>query len=314
MGAVEGSFHEGANAAGVKAFALALMLAATPSASGSRVTWTYTDAYYKEYTRTTWNESAPRYGELLRNLDKYNDDLLAAASPRKGERVLDVATGPGEPALSLAPRVGPAGSVVGIDLSERMVEVARQNAKGVDNVEFRVMDAEHLAFPDASFDLAVCRFGLQIVTDPDRCIAEVRRVLRPGGRFAATVWGPGARVPALDVIIAPMLEYAEPDETGYIPTPYEMGGDGELAEILAKAGFRDVAEKRVVHDFTFRDARTFFDAVLKGTPVGHSLSEEDEPTQKAVLQKTARNLERWTLPDGTVRAPAEAVVVAGVRP
>lgn len=281
---------------------------------GSRVTWTYTEAYYKEYTRTTWNESAPKYGELLRNLDKFNPDILGAASPRKGDRVLDVATGPGEPALSIAPLVGPTGSVVGIDLSERMVEVARQNAKGVDNAEFRVMDAEKLEFPDASFDLVVCRFGLQIVTDPDRCIAEIRRVLKPGGRVAATVWGPGERVPAIHVIIGPMLEYAEPDETGYIPTPYEMGGDGELVEILLKAGFRDAAEKRVTHDWTFRDAKTYFDATLKGTPIGHSLSEEDEPTQKAVLAKTAKNLEQWTLADGSVRLPAEAVVVAGVRP
>lgn len=278
------------------------------------MTWTYTEAYYKEYTRTTWNESAPKYGELLRNLDKFNGDLLGAASPRAGERVLDVATGPGEPALSIGPLVGAKGSVVGIDLSERMVELARQNAKGRDNVEFRVMDAEKLEFPDASFDLAVCRFGLQIVTDPDRAIQEMRRVLRPGGRMAATVWGPGERVPAIDVIVAPMLEFAEPDETGYIPTPYEMGGEDELVEILRKAGFRDPAEKRVTHEFTFRDGKTFFDAILKGTPIGHSLLEEDEPTQKAVLAKTAKNLEKWTLPDGSIRVPAEAVVVGAVRP
>lgn len=278
------------------------------------MTWTYTEAYYKEYTRTTWNESAANYGPLLRNLDRWNPDLLAAASPRKGDRALDVATGPGEPALSLAALVGPSGSVVGIDLSERMVETARQNAKGVDNAEFRVMDAEALAFPDASFDLAVCRFGLQIVTDPDRAIAEMRRVLKPGGRLAATVWGLRERVPALDVIVGPMLEYAEPDETGYIPTPYEMGGEGELVGILEKAGFVRAAEKRVVHDFTFPNGKAFFDGVLKGSPIGHSLSEEDEPTQKAVLAKTAKNLERWTLADGAVRMPAEAVVVAAVRP
>lgn len=275
------------------------------------MTWTYTDEYYKTYTRDTWNESAPAYDPVLRNLDKFNNDLLRHAQPRPGERVLDVATGPGQPALSVAPLVGPTGSVLGIDLAERMVEVARSRAKaaGLENVEFRVMDAEGLDVPDASFDLVVCRFGLQIVTDPDRAIAEIRRVLKPGGRLVATVWGPGERVPAIHVIIGPMLENAEPDENGYLPTPYEMGGEGELVEILRKAGFRDAAEERVTHAWTFKDEEAFLEGALKGTPIGHSLSEEEPDVQKEVLRKTRANLQAWKQKDGTLALPAECVVV-----
>lgn len=275
------------------------------------MTWTYSDEYYKNYTRDTWNESAPAYDPVLRNLDKFNADLLRHALPRSGERVLDVATGPGQPALSVAPLVGPAGRVVGIDLAERMVEVARARAKeaGLDNVEFRVMDAESLELPDASFDLVVCRFGLQIVTDPDRAIAEIRRVLKPGGRLVATVWGPGERCPAIHAIIGPMLENAEPDENGYIPTPYEMGGPDELVGILQKAGFRDAAEERVTHAWTFKDEEAYLDSTLKGTPIGHSLSEEEPDVQKEVLRKTRENLQRWKQPHGTLALPAECVVV-----
>lgn len=279
------------------------------------MSWTYSDEYYKAYTRDTWNESASSYAPLLRNLDKFNADLLAHARPAPGERVLDVATGPGQPALDIARSVGPSGSVVGIDLAERMVEIARENAKraGAANAAFEVMDAENLALPDASFDLVTCRFGLQIVTDPERTLDEIRRVLKPGGRVAATVWGPGERCPAIHVIIGPMLEHAEPDETGYLPTPYEMGGEGELASILKSKGFGDVRETRVVRDWTFESPEAWLESTLKGTPIGHSLLEEDEHVQRDVLEKTRANMAGHVQPDGSVAAAAECVVVSGRR-
>lgn len=280
------------------------------------MTWTYTDEYYKNYTRDTWNESAASYGPVRRNLDSFNGDLLDAVSPAPGERVLDVATGPGEPAMSLAARVAPGGRVLGVDLSERMVDVARAEAKraGLENVAFEVMDAEQLALPDASFDLVVSRFGLQIFTDPDKAVAEMRRVLRPGGRLGLTVWGPGERCQAIHVIIEPMLSFAEPDETGYLPTPYEMGGDGELVALLEKAGFEGARERRVTRDWTFPNEEAYFEGVLKGTPIGHSLSEEEPDVQETVLRRTRENLKRYAQADGTLRLPAECVVVSARKP
>ena len=283
---------------------------------GAGMSWTYSAESYKEYTRDTWNESAPEYAPVRRNLDKWNAHLMAAAAPRAGERVLDVACGDGEPALTLARAVVPTGRVVGIDLSERMIGAAAERAgqAGARNVDFRTMDAEKLELPDASFDLVTCRFGLQIVTDPDAAIAEMLRVLKAGGRLVATVWGPGERCPALHVIIGPMLEFAEPDETGYLPTPYEMGGDGELVGILAKAGFTAAKEARFAHDWEFPSEEAYLRGTLKGTPIGHSLSEEDEAAQKEVLRKTKQNLKPWTKTDGSIRLPAEGVVVSARKP
>lgn len=280
------------------------------------MTWTYTEEYYKNYTRDTWNESAAEYAPVRRNLDKWNAHLIARAQPKAGQRVLDVACGDGEPALTLARAVAPSGRVIGIDLSERMVGVAAQRAseEQVKNIDFRVMDAEKLELPDASFDLVTCRFGLQIVTDPDAAIAEALRVLKPGGRFVATVWGPGERVPAIHVIIGPMLEFAEPDETGYLPTPYEMGGANELVEILLKAGFEGAKEERFTHDWEFKNEEAYFHGVLKGTPIGHSLSEEEKPVQDEVMRKTRQNLKAHTKTDGRIVLPAEGVVVSARKP
>src|SRR5207244_1645177 len=106
--------------------------------------WKYTDDSYRDYTRTAWNESARKYTKLLRNLEPYGFDLIARVDPKVRERCLDIATGPGEPAMSLARMVGLDGKVTGIDLSEHMVELAAEAAKvrRIPNAEFRVMDAE----------------------------------------------------------------------------------------------------------------------------------------------------------------------------
>jgi ubiquinone/menaquinone biosynthesis C-methylase UbiE len=279
------------------------------------LTWTYTDEYYKNYTRDTWNESAPHYDVLLRNLELYTPALLRMAAPQPGERVLDVATGPGEPALTIAPLIAPTGRVVGIDLAEAMVKAATENARTSRraNAEFKVMDAEQLDVPDASFDLVVCRFGLQIVTDPVKAVAETFRVLKPKGRIAATVWTDAEHNPFLHAIVGPMLEHAEPDETGYLPTPYEMGGPGELASVFKQAGFHAAREERVTMNATFRNRAEYLRAILQGSPIGHSLREEDEHVQRDVLAKLELNLAKWMGADGALTMPSEAVVVTALK-
>src|SRR5271170_3664666 len=132
--------------------------------------WKYTDEYYREYTRTTWNASAAAYVDWMRNLEPFRSDLVHRLDPRPGERILDLGTGPGEPAMTLARAVGPTGTVTGVDLSENMVSIAQTVAKAraLPNVEFQVMDCSELTFPDGSFDAAVSSFGFQIFTAPEK--------------------------------------------------------------------------------------------------------------------------------------------------
>lgn len=246
----------------------------------------------------------------MRLLEPYSFDLMNRTEAKVRERILDLATGPGEPAMSLARLVGPEGSVLGVDLSERMVELATQvsRERHLDNAEFRVMDAEHLALPDASFDAVVSRFGFQIFTNPEAVAREAHRVLRPGGRIVVAVWGTAEKVPGLHALVGPMLEYAEPDETGYLPTPYELGGPGEMAALLETVGFHDAREERRTHDFVVASEDEYLEAMLQGTPMGHSVREEDPAIQAKILAKTRQNLQRWRTPRG-FELPCECVIV-----
>lgn len=280
------------------------------------MSWSYTPEAYKAYTKETWDASAEAYGPLTDELGRYDPPLFRLAAPSPGEAVLDVGTGPGEPALTLARVVAPGGQVTGIDLAGKMIDVAGRRAKaaGLTNVDLRVMDAEDLAFDDGTFGLVVNRFSLQLFTDPELAVAEAWRVLEPGGRFVASVWGsPGDRVPHIHVIIGPMLDQAEPDETGYLPTPYELGEEGELATTLEGAGFEGIVVERHTFSYLFESPDAFLGTLLEGTPVGHSLAEEDPSVQEDILARARENLEAYTF-GGAVVIPGQAVYVRGVKP
>lgn len=280
------------------------------------MSWKYTDEYYTEYTRSTWNESAMPYLKLMKRLAPFMDEFLKTVKVASGMRILDIGTGPGQPAMSISDQVGSAGHVTGIDLSEKMIELAKETAavkkKTAPNVSFLVMNAEDLKFPEGSFDLVLCRFGFQIFTNPEKVAGEAYRVLKTGGELGTVVWSTGDKVPLLHVLVEPMMENATPDETGYIPTPYELGGPGELGELFLKAGFATVKEDRIIRKIHFRDAEDYFELFLKGTPLGHSLSEEEESIQQEILRKASLNLEKWRSADG-LEIPGEVVIVTAYK-
>jgi ubiquinone/menaquinone biosynthesis C-methylase UbiE len=279
------------------------------------MSWQYSDQYYKNYTRETWDECAEKYIPLSRQLIPFQRSLLDLVKPVPGDRVLDVCSGPGEPAMSIASIIAPSGHVVGVDLSTNMTAIARKTAaiRGLRNIEFLTMDAEKLQFPSESFDVVVSCFGFQIVTQPEAAAREVFRVLKPGGRGGFTVWSKGDRARAIDVLIEPMLEHATPDENGYLPTPYELGGPGELANMLTKIGFTYTNEVRTFGNCVADSIEDYLSMMLGGTPLGHSLSEETKEVQKAVYEKAKSNISRYATAKG-VSIPAECVVVVASKP
>src|SRR2546422_5376550 len=139
-----------------------------------------------------WDQFSCRYTEVvLPEFRPFGRRLIKLAGIRSGMWVLDVATGPGEPALTIARRVGPRGLVAGVDFSPTMLRRARARARalGVRNGQFHEMDAERPTFAGLTFHRVVCRFGLMLMPAAERALAQMRRVLVPGGGIRRAGWG-----------------------------------------------------------------------------------------------------------------------------
>lgn len=182
---------------------------------------------------------------------EFTDAIIEAARLEPGQQVLDVASGAGDPALALARRIGGSGGVVATDLSPAMLAVARENAaaEGLTNIDFGVADAHTLPFPDATFDRVTCRLGVMYFWDCRRALAEIRRVLKPGGLAAFVAWGPLEENEYMRAALDPFeRRRARGAPVPGAPHPYRFSAPGSLSAELRAAEFSDVLEatRRVV--------------------------------------------------------------------
>ena len=201
-------------------------------------------AKYKNAQREQWNKDGAAWRRWTPTLDLWYGEvtrqMLDAAQVQPGQRILDVAAGAGEPAVSAAERVGPSGYVLATDISEGIVELALQVARerGLKQIETRAMDGEKLDLPDASFDTVLCRLGLMYMPHPVTALREWHRALKPGGWVAVAVfsmlerngWG------ALPASIIRQRAQLPPPVPGQ-PGPFSLGGVGVLEEVFRQAGF-----------------------------------------------------------------------------
>jgi ubiquinone/menaquinone biosynthesis C-methylase UbiE len=218
---------------------------------------------FNEFERRGWAEnSSDAYDRVFGPVtQRVIDDLLDAAGVGEGTRVLDIATGPGY----VAGRASKRGArVLGVDLSAQMLERARGAHQ---HVEFREGDAENLPLPSASFDAAVANFGLLHVGRPEKVVAEIARVLVPGGRAALTVWGPPDRARIFGLVPDALRTagVSSPDQIPQGPDFFRFSSDTEFFRLLSSAGLRDASVRTIEFQHGVPGAEHLWDGMLHGS-------------------------------------------------
>ena len=210
-----------------------------------------TDEDHWEKVATAWTKWWPLIEAGARPVGQTMLDLVAL---KPGERVLDLASGIGEPAALAAERVGPTGHVIATDLAPTMVALGRARVArlGLTNIEFRQMDASAPDLPGGSFDVALCRWGLMFIDDLEGTLSRLHDLLAPGGRLAIAVWGPPEEVPAISLatrVLRRELDLAPPAEG--TATPFDLADIDALTQTLGAAGFKAIENQpvSVVYDF-----------------------------------------------------------------
>lgn len=202
---------------------------------------------YRLVAAEKWKAKSAAMGQPV------TDALVEYARPAVGMRVLDLASGTGEPAISLAVRVGPQGHVTALDMSADLLEIAekRARARGLTNFTTQKADAHSLPFAENSYDLGTSRFGVMFFREPEKALGELRRVLRPGARACFLAWGRFEQ-PYWQSMMGvvhrnvggPLLQ---PDG----PNPFRFSEPGSLSGVLRAAGFNSVEEETVTLPWTW---------------------------------------------------------------
>jgi ubiquinone/menaquinone biosynthesis C-methylase UbiE len=267
-----------------------------------------------------WASVAPAWGKHAEYADArgaaMTARLLELTAPRPGERVLELACGPGGVGIAAADLVGPAGEVVLSDVAAEMTAIAaaRAAALGLGNVRALPLDLDDLDQPDQVHDVVLCREGLMFAFDPARAVAEIRRVLRPGGRMAVSVWGPPARNPWLAVVLeAVSAQLGAPVPPPGIPGPFALADADRLGRLLTGAGLADVVVDELpvpLHDDSF-DAWLTRTTALAG-PLAKRLALLPDPARRALRARLEAAVHPYRTPSG-LDFPGMSLVAAGRR-
>jgi ubiquinone/menaquinone biosynthesis C-methylase UbiE len=276
----------------------------------------------KQKQHKSWTMVAPGWGKydaLMRTwAAPVTERMIALAAIRKGSRVLDIACGAGEPALTVAETVGPNGSVLATDFVEEMVGFARSKAqeRRLSNVEFRCVDGEVIDAPVGLFDAVTMRWGLMFMPDPVACMRRVNAALKSDGKAVVCCWTEAADNPFVTVPLGVLKRHMEiPVPSAGTPGIFALADPDRLRAIFAEAGFRDVAIEQVkipMADFPTGAEYDVFIRELAG-PVASLFVQLPADTQEIVKKEIARDAEASSSKPGRVVLHGITHIVVGTK-
>ncbi len=269
----------------------------------------------RERLLDSWDEVAKGWGRQADRTQSVaqpiSDWMIEHAQLAPGQRVLELAAGPGDTGFMAARLIEPGGILISSDASAEMLDVARERAEelGITNVEFKQLQLEWIDLPTADVDVVLCRWGVMLTVDPAASLRECRRVLKPGGRLALAVWDLAETNPWATItqkVLVDLGHVEAPPDGG--PGMFALSAPGMLAEMLADAGFFDVELEPVpilrrygsVLDWLgeTRDVSRQFSAVWAG------LSDEQ---RQALRERVAADAAAYTDDDGALELPGSSL-------
>ncbi|HKA69914.1 MAG TPA: methyltransferase domain-containing protein [Actinomycetes bacterium] len=229
--------------------------------------------------------------------------LLDAAGVTAGQRVLDVACGTGILARSAAARVGQSGSVVGVDLNEAMLSVARRIRPDLD---WRQGDAAALPAGDAEFDVVLSQMAMMFFPDPTAALREMRRVTRPGGTVGVLVPGALADNPPYQAFVDIVTRHAGPDARNLVTTYFVLGDLAGLVQLFADAGLRVTATSSPIGESRFGSIDELVNVEIDSTPLGDRL---DPGARERILSDCRAALASHRQDSGSVSFPFQRQLI-----
>jgi SAM-dependent methyltransferase len=268
-----------------------------------------------------WRKSAPywaKHNATIREMfAPLTRALIEDAVIVPGQSVLDVAGGPGEPSLTIAEVVGPAGCVTCTDAVAEMVEAARTEARNrrLSNVQFRQCTADELPFPDNSFDVTVSRLGAMFFPEPELAFREMLRVTKPGGSLGFVVWHKSEFNPYSHVVTEVLSRHIEttppnPDA----PDAFRFAEPGKLARVLRTAGAINIRERILRFDMAAPiSPEEFWEMRSEISEILRDKLEKFSAAERWQIGKQVQHGVRAFFPNNQMRFPAEVIIVTGER-
>jgi ubiquinone/menaquinone biosynthesis C-methylase UbiE len=258
-----------------------------------------------ERVKNDWESQANSWYEqresLLAASRPVHEWMVEHLEPRAGQRVLEIAAGPGDTGFLAAKRLGN-GRLVSTDIAPAMVDAARKRGAelGVTNADYRVLDAQAMDVPDASFDGILCRWGFMLMPDPAASLRECRRVLVPGGRLSFAVFtgpeeNPFASLPARILIEAGHLPKPGPD---WRPGILALGDRARLQSLLDGVGFASTQIEGVDMAWTFANTNEYWDFLVELTALGPLVRSLPDAARAAVRATIDQRLASFTHSNG----------------
>lgn len=276
---------------------------------------------FKQGQRESWDSVAAEWQKWWKTTEtaaeKVSRRLIELAEIKPGSKVLDIATGIGEPAITAAKKVGDGGHVLATDISPQMLSIAKQRAisLGLQNViEFKEGDAETIDLQTSTFNAELCRFGLMFLPDLKTGLSNLYRSLVHGGRLAAAVWASPDKVPFIALALnTVMKETNSPQPASGIPGPFSLSDENILTDSFINSRFTDINIDRINVVFNFNSAEDYTNFVIgTAAPIRAMVANETLERRKGVLKAVTQSVRKYAAnSNGKVKLSNEAICIVG---